>query len=197
MGTGNDPDLTAVMAAVSRMIADPAQISGRTCTIAGCGRKHYGQGLCRAHHARWRRAGDPGGAAIAGHVRHGRVCSVEDCAGTHQARGLCQSHYSRWRRTGDVEPAKPRRRHTCGRPHCGQRHYRQGMCQNHYQQWVKSGATRAPLDGTACAQAYRDGASAASLAKRFGYTPRAVRDTLRAAGVQIRPPGTRRRRHIR
>src|SRR4051812_44328244 len=29
------------------------------CTVAGCGRPHYGHGYCRAHHARWRRHGDP------------------------------------------------------------------------------------------------------------------------------------------
>ena len=31
----------------------------RPCAVPGCGRPHYGHGYCRAHHARWRRHGDP------------------------------------------------------------------------------------------------------------------------------------------
>ena len=31
----------------------------RLCSVADCSRRHYGHGFCRAHHARWRRHGDP------------------------------------------------------------------------------------------------------------------------------------------
>lgn len=168
----------------------------RVCGVSGCDLPHSSHGYCKAHSARWRRTGDPGAAEIAGHVRRGPGCLVERCTGPHQAHGLCQSHYSRWRRTGEVNAARPRRLHTCARPHCGQRHYRQGMCQDHYRRWAQSGAAREPLDVAVCAQAYRDGATSPSLARRFGYTPRAVLDALRAAGVPIRPPGRRRPRHI-
>jgi len=149
--------------------------------------------MCNAHYLRWWRTGEVGAAAVAGHVRHGPGCSVDGCDRPHMARGLCSTHYSRQWRTGNAGTKRPRRVHRCGKPHCGQRHYRQGMCQTHYRQWIESGATRAPLDVAVCAQTYRDGASATTLAKRFGYTPKAVRDALRAAGVTIRPRGRRRR----
>ncbi|MGH3718320.1 MAG: hypothetical protein ACRDRI_05640 [Pseudonocardiaceae bacterium] len=133
----------------------------RSCTVDGCDRAHYGRGLCRAHHHRWSRTGDPGPAEVRTHHR-GATCTVDGCDQPHDSRGYCRTHYSRWRRTGDVHPSG-----------------------------------RGPaLDITACAQLYRDGASAAALGRRYGHTSRTILTALRAAGVPIRAPGPRpRTRH--
>lgn len=31
----------------------------KTCTVEGCGKKHWGRGYCRTHHGRWYTHGDP------------------------------------------------------------------------------------------------------------------------------------------
>jgi HNH endonuclease len=31
----------------------------RTCSVEGCGRKHYGRGFCGKHYQKWREFGDP------------------------------------------------------------------------------------------------------------------------------------------
>ncbi|MGH3991295.1 MAG: hypothetical protein ACRDSN_02390 [Pseudonocardiaceae bacterium] len=165
------------------------------CTVPGCGRPHDSHGYCKAHAARWLRTGNPGTAEIAEHVRHGPGCSVDGCGRPHMARGYCMTHYSRWQRTGAAKTERPRRLHACSTHGCWQPHYRQGLCEEHYRRSAESGGTREPLDVAACAQAYRDGASAASLARQFGYTPRTVLDALRAAGVTIRPPGRHKSTH--
>ncbi|MGH3828489.1 MAG: hypothetical protein ACRDQX_15160, partial [Pseudonocardiaceae bacterium] len=131
-----------------------AGTSGRGCTVNGCDRAHHGRGLCRAHHHRWRRTGDPGPAEIRTHPR-GATCTVDGCGQPHEARGYCRTHYSRWQRTGDTTPAGP----------------------------------GPALDITACAQLYRDGASAAGLGRLYGHTPRTILTALRGAGVPIRAPG--------
>ncbi|MGH3777968.1 MAG: hypothetical protein ACRDRR_19920 [Pseudonocardiaceae bacterium] len=165
------------------------------CTVPGCGRLDKARGLCPTHYQRWLRTGDPGPAAIARHVLHGPGCSAQGCTATHHAHGLCRTHYSRHQRTGDADTATPRRLHTCSTHGCWQPHHRHGLCHDHYHQCAASGATREPLDVAACAQAYRHGASAASLARRSGYTPRTVLDALRAAGVPIRPAGRHKSTH--
>ncbi|MGH3963018.1 MAG: hypothetical protein ACRDRY_07180 [Pseudonocardiaceae bacterium] len=166
------------------------------CTVPGCHRPDDTRGLCRTHYVRQWRTGDPGSADIARHVPHGPVCSVPGCGHPHKARGLCRTHYSRQQRTGDADTATPRRLHACSTHGCWQPHHRQGLCHDHYHRSVASGA-REPLDVAVCAQAYRHGASATSLARRFGYTPRTVLDALRAAGVTIRPPGRHKSSHNR
>ncbi len=83
-----------------------AGTSERGCAVEGCDRARYGRGLCRAHHHRWRRSGDPGTAEIRTHQR-GALCTVAGCEQPHAARGWCATHYSRWRRTGDPHSADP------------------------------------------------------------------------------------------
>ncbi len=34
-------------------------MANRTCSIDGCGRKHYGRDFCHMHYKRWERWGDP------------------------------------------------------------------------------------------------------------------------------------------
>ena len=66
--------------------------TGRTCSVEGCGEKHYAHGLCRRH----RRSG--GGAAA--------ECSISGCVKPAEARGWCNKHWLRWRRNGDPNVAK-------------------------------------------------------------------------------------------
>jgi hypothetical protein len=169
-----------------------AEIGGRSCTVAGCDRAHYGRELCRAHHQRWRRTGDPGPAEIHHQVRG--TCAVAGCGRPHEAKGLCRTHYSRSRRTGNIHPTTPANPRPCGVSGCQQRHYARGLCQTHYQRWKQTGGEPLGLDITECAQLYRDGASAAGLGRLYGHTPHTILTALRAAGVPIRPPG-RRHRH--
>jgi hypothetical protein len=167
--------------------------AGRGCTVPGCPRRHYGRGLCRAHHARSQRTGHAGPGLIQVHVARDPVCTVEGCNRPHKARGLCGTHYSRWRRTGDVRGATSPDPRQCGIPGCQQRHHARGLCQAHYRRCKHAGGVWPALDVTECAQLYRDGVSSTSLARIYGRTPRTIRTALRGAGVIIRPPG----RHVR
>ncbi|MGH3976545.1 MAG: hypothetical protein ACRDS9_24985 [Pseudonocardiaceae bacterium] len=174
-----------------------ADIGGRACTVAGCGSRHYGRGMCRAHHARWLRTGDPGPAQVASRPPRDATCTVEGCGQPHEARGYCRTHYSRWQRTGDVRPTTPPNPRVCKISGCQQRCYGRGMCPAHYRRWRRAGGTLPGLDITECGQLYRDGASAAGLGRLYGLAPRTVLAALRAAHVQIRPPGQLGRGHTR
>lgn len=165
----------------------------RLCTVPGCDRTHYGRGLCRAHHQRWRRTGDPGPAAIPPN-RAARTCTVDGCDQPHQARGYCRTHYSRWKRTGGTQTAHPPDPRTCALPGCGQRHYRRGLCHTHYRRSQAPGGALPALDVTACAQLYSDGATAPGLARLYSRTPRTILAALRTEGIPIRPPGRHPRR---
>lgn len=47
-------------------------VRGRSCSIAGCGRDHYGRGWCGVHYMRWHRHGDPLTCLLGPHVtQHG------------------------------------------------------------------------------------------------------------------------------
>jgi hypothetical protein len=59
-------------------------MTDRTCSIAGCERKHYGLGLCQLHWRKLRQFGDPLGGAT--------PCVEQGCAGPHQHRGVCDLH---------------------------------------------------------------------------------------------------------
>ncbi len=172
-----------------------AYASERTCAVDGCGRMHYGRGLCHTHYKRQLRTGSPGPGAIRTRLARDATCTVTGCDAPHEARGYCRTHYSQWRRNGQVRPAGPPNHQVCGISGCQQRHYGRGMCRSHYRRWQHAGVVRPILDITECAQLYRDGTSSAGLARLYGRTPHAILAALRAAGVQIRPPGRHTRRH--
>ncbi len=73
----------------------------RVCSVADCGRRHYGRGYCRTHWTRWHRHGDPCAA------RRQRLCGIEGCGRRHSGRGLCAAHLARLRATGGANPGEP------------------------------------------------------------------------------------------
>lgn len=75
----NDDMLSALMAAIDRRAAEDT-----TCAIDGCDRPRRARGWCPAHHARWKRHGDPlGGGFPLGlppdEAFSARVKQVGDC----------------------------------------------------------------------------------------------------------------------
>ena len=83
----------------------PARLDGggkarpiRKCSIEGCERKHYGNGLCSMHwfrvYHRKRREGKPD---LRRTPRPKRLCSIEGCGRSFYGKGLCKIHYMRKR----------------------------------------------------------------------------------------------------
>lgn len=71
----------------------------RPCLIDGCNGARIGHGLCRHHHTRWRRFGDP----LAKTLREQRptVCTVPGCDVAVLTRAWCGPHYRRVQLYGD------------------------------------------------------------------------------------------------
>lgn len=88
-------------------------MTDRTCSIEGCGKKHYARGWCRRHYNRWHRHGDP----LAPPQTPKRVrkptapCTVDGCEDSTYARSWCREHYNRWREYGDPAALKRREAH--------------------------------------------------------------------------------------
>lgn len=99
-------------------------MSDRTCSIEGCGRRHYSRGWCKLHLERWKRTGDP---------HQEPRCSVDGCAELHLARSLCATHYQRWWKGGDPGDAYKLRDpdRTCLVAGCTRVHKGRGYCQMH------------------------------------------------------------------
>ena len=69
----------------------------RTCSIEGCGRKHFARGWCYRHYSRWWSTGSVGpvGTLVA---KREPTCTVNGCDRPHAARGYCRKHYWRWQK---------------------------------------------------------------------------------------------------
>jgi hypothetical protein len=68
--------------------------SPRICEIAGCGRKHFGHGLCVVHYKRnWKH-----GRLELVRQRNDFPCPVTNCDRRAQCKGYCMRHYQQWRR---------------------------------------------------------------------------------------------------
>lgn len=70
-----------------------------TCSVEGCGRKHYAKGYCNMHYNRQRNRG----IEKAQGRRQPKVCSVDGCGRRHKERGYCSMHYTRQWRKGSVK----------------------------------------------------------------------------------------------
>lgn len=175
--------------------------ASRTCTVAGCGRRHFGNGYCRTHHARWRRHGDPGADL---------PIERKTTGGT--------SYWSVHHRIGVEHGPAAAQRCACGAPardwsYDGTdpdertdpvRGYRYSLDPDHYLPRCRSCHRRVTLgraaprprstsvvDGERAARLYRAGASAPGIAALLGTSRTAVYAALRAHRVEIRPRGTR------
>lgn len=108
----------------------------RLCTLPGCRAKHYIDGLCRMHHARWERNGesfDKGPkTSIGGQKKVRGKCQVDKCDKPHYALGMCNVHYQ-YKRYLDIvtDPDTPK----CEVDGCDLRHVARGMCMAHYKAW--------------------------------------------------------------
>lgn len=80
-------------------------MSERTCSIDGCGQKHYAKGWCNLHWNRHRRNGDPFVASRRQPLP--AVCKIDGCDRPRVCRGWCRPHYNRWRTHGDPHAGGP------------------------------------------------------------------------------------------
>jgi len=169
-------------------------MTARTCTVPECGRRHYGRGYCRAHHARWRRHGDPAAARQLGTKTSGGVSywSVHERLRTE--RGPASSHRCAecgaaalgWSYDGadPDERTDPARGYRYSldlaryRPRCRCCHRRATVAAHP--------GTPVLLDADRIARLYRAGATARGIAALLGTSPHIVLTTLRAHDVPIR-----------
>lgn len=82
----------------------------RPCSIDGCEKPAKGRGWCGAHWLRWRKYGDPLGAApLPPQCRPQHVgCKVDDCDEKHHSFGFCSMHAARFKKWGDPNKVGPR-----------------------------------------------------------------------------------------
>lgn len=103
----------------------------RVCSFEGCGRAHYGKGLCKRHYnQQYKRPPQP-------------PCSFVGCGRASHIAGLCARHYiQKWK----GQPLTPERvlPTTCSFPGCGRPHGTAGLCNGHYAQRLR-GASLSPL----------------------------------------------------
>lgn len=111
------------------------------CSVDGCNRRVYGNGLCSLHYQRVRKFGEPGEATPRRVARSG-ACAVDGCDRAVQSRGYCRGHYERLMRSGGVAPDKPlgARKEKCEVSGCGRKHFGHGLCQAHYARWKATGS---------------------------------------------------------
>lgn len=119
-----------------------------TCSVVGCDRPDAVRGLCRGHHQRVQRTGDPGSATFRKFTRPTVPpeddptrprCGVEGCELAAATRGWCKGHYKRWWDKGDPGPAEFRSlRFDCQVDGCKRPHSSGGWCELHYRR-VRAG----------------------------------------------------------
>ena len=92
----------------------------RTCTLAGCNRKHKARGLCETHYRQEIRRNRPS-------------CRIDDCDKPQFQRTtqLCETHYRQWLRTGSPHTAMQT---GCSVPGCKRKHHAGDLCRHHYDQ---------------------------------------------------------------
>lgn len=79
-------------------------MANATCSVDGCERSAKSalggrRGMCRLHHRRQQKWGDPL------FVRERLSCTVDGCGSAHYGHGLCSMHWQRQRNKGTTEPS--------------------------------------------------------------------------------------------
>lgn len=73
----------------------------KVCSISDCQNRHYANGYCSKHRARWKRHGDP--LVLKQLPVRGKLCMVEHCNRRMFAHPYCRVHYYRIKTYGDVD----------------------------------------------------------------------------------------------
>lgn len=167
--------------------------------MTDCTRRHYGHGFCRAHHARWRRHGDPQGSVPIEHKTGGGYWSAHQRVNAERGpaaaqRCACGAAAREWSYDGTdpEERACPARgwRYSLdpGRylPRCRSCHRRATVAHSRPRRPSPS-----VVDVERVARLYRAGATAPGIAALLGTTRTAVYTALHRSNVPIRPRGTR------
>jgi len=66
----------------------------KTCSIEGCGEKHWARELCQVHYFQNRSKQKKLGEWVNRPRRKNRLCDVVGCGDKYVARGMCRKHYS-------------------------------------------------------------------------------------------------------
>lgn len=173
----------------------------RLCEVTGCGRRHYGHGYCRTHHARWLRHGDPqpdvpitaqdrGGCS---YWSIGQRLRTENGAASARQCADCAAPSACWSYDGTDphERTDPVRGYRYSldlaryRPRCRSCHRRSTLARS------RPRARSAAVEVERAARLYRSGASVAGIAAVLHVSRTAVHTALRNRGVPIRRPGHR------
>ena len=112
-----------------------------TCVFPGCGRPHYGHGLCNGHYAQQRK-GRPL-STLRGDLP--ATCAFPGCERPRKSRGYCDSHYAQLRKGKPLVTLTPKHQYVvCQAPECDRAPAAHGLCTGHYDQQRK-GRPLAPL----------------------------------------------------
>lgn len=111
----------------------------RTCSFAGCDRKHYARGLCGSHS--WQVRNGKALQPIA--LRIAKICSFEGCDRKHKGNGLCEAHNRQFKKGLPLIPILTRTG-LCSFPECKKPHEAKGLCAGHRAQ-IKRGQYLVPL----------------------------------------------------
>ena len=172
------------------------------CSVVGCGRRHYGHGYCRPHHARWRRHGDPQPRVPVrrrdadGYWSARQRVTAERGPATAYRCG-CGAPAVFW----SYDLTDPRERVAPGtgyRYSLDPAHYRP-CCRSCHRRAVVARAAPKPrarlVDVERAARLYRAGATVPGIAALLGVSRTAVYTALRTHGVPIRPAAPARSDH--
>ncbi len=110
------------------------EAEARCCIVQGCGRTHYGLGLCKAHLAQFHRHGKITNLIIQRRPKVSGTCSHPGCERPIKKAQLrlCELHYRR--------VFKAEREEKCSVDGCERPLHSRGMCMTHYSRWYRYGS---------------------------------------------------------
>ncbi len=170
----------------------------RRCEITGCGRRHFGRGYCRAHHARWVRHGDPQADVPIGPYERGgqsygsvgqRLQTERGPATARRCAG-CAAPAACWSYDGTdpderTDPVK-------GYRYSLDLDRYQPCCQSCHRHRTLARSTPRPrtaVDGARAARLYQAGASVTGVAALLGVSRTAITTALKTHEVPLRRSG--------